>query len=495
MQDLVIYNTLHRKKELFQPIAAPNVGMYVCGPTVYGDPHLGHARPAITFDILFRYLKHIGYKVRYVRNITDVGHLEHDADEGDDKIEKKARLEQLEPMEIAQYYTNRYHDAMRALNVLPPSIEPHATGHIIEQEELVKEILANGYAYESNGSIYFDVEKYDKDHHYGILSGRNLSDMINNSRELAGVGEKHNQVDFALWKRAMPEHIMRWPSPWSNGFPGWHCECTAMGRKYLGDHFDIHGGGMDLIFPHHECEIAQAVASQGDQMVKYWMHNNMITINGQKMGKSLGNFITLEQFFTGKHDTLSQAYSPMTIRFFILSAHYRGTVDFSNEALQAAEKGYERLMNGIEDLARIQPSAASDENTKKFVAELRQKCYDARNDDLMTPAVISNLFEACHLVNTIVDHKAQISADDLQELTDTMKLFAFDILGLQNERGANNDAREEAYGKVVDMVLDLRAKAKAEKNWAVSDQIRDSLAAAGFQVKDTKDGVTWKLDR
>ena len=495
MQDLVIYNALHRKKELFQPIAAPNVGMYVCGPTVYGDPHLGHARPAITFDILFRYLKHIGYKVRYVRNITDVGHLEHDADEGDDKIEKKARLEQLEPMEIAQYYTNRYHDAMRALNVLPPSIEPHATGHIIEQEELVKEILANGYAYESNGSIYFDVEKYDKDHHYGILSGRNLSDMINNSRELAGVGEKHNQVDFALWKRAMPEHIMRWPSPWSNGFPGWHCECTAMGRKYLGDHFDIHGGGMDLIFPHHECEIAQAVASQGDQMVKYWMHNNMITINGQKMGKSLGNFITLEQFFTGKHDTLSQAYSPMTIRFFILSAHYRGTVDFSNEALQAAEKGYERLMNGIEDLARIQPSAASDENTKKFVAELRQKCYDAMNDDLMTPAVISNLFEACHLVNTIVDHKAQISADDLQELTDTMKLFAFDILGLQNERGANNDAREEAYGKVVDMVLDLRAKAKAEKNWAVSDQIRDSLAAAGFQVKDTKDGVTWKLDR
>ena len=495
MQDLVIYNTLHRKKELFQPIAAPNVGMYVCGPTVYGDPHLGHARPAITFDILFRYLKHIGYKVRYVRNITDVGHLEHDADEGDDKIEKKARLEQLEPMEIAQYYMNRYHDAMRALNVLPPSIEPHATGHIIEQEELVKEILANGYAYESNGSIYFDVEKYDKDHHYGILSGRNLSDMINNSRELAGVGEKHNQVDFALWKRAMPEHIMRWPSPWSNGFPGWHCECTAMGRKYLGDHFDIHGGGMDLIFPHHECEIAQAVASQGDQMVKYWMHNNMITINGQKMGKSLGNFITLEQFFTGKHDTLSQAYSPMTIRFFILSAHYRGTVDFSNEALQAAEKGYERLMNGIEDIARIQPSATSDENTKKFVAELRQKCYDAMNDDLMTPAVISNLFEACHLVNTIVDHKAQISADDLQELTDTMKLFAFDILGLQNERGANNDAREEAYGKVVDMVLDLRAKAKAEKNWAVSDQIRDSLAAAGFQVKDTKDGVTWKLDR
>ena len=495
MQNLVIYNTLHRQKERFQPIAAPHVGMYVCGPTVYGDPHLGHARPAITFDVLFRYLQHIGYKVRYVRNITDVGHLEHDADDGDDKIAKKAQLEQLEPMEIAQFYTNRYHDAMRALNVLPPSIEPCATGHIIEQEELVKEIMENGYAYESNGSIYFDVAKYDKDHRYGILSGRNLNDMINNSRELNGVSEKRNQTDFALWKRAMPEHIMRWPSPWSDGFPGWHCECTAMGRKYLGKHFDIHGGGMDLVFPHHECEIAQAVAAQGDQMVKYWMHNNMITINGQKMGKSLNNFITLEQFFTGNHETLQQAYSPMTIRFFILSAHYRGTVDFSNEALQAAQKGYERLMNAIEDLNRIQTTATSDENTKKFVAALRQKCYDAMNDDLMTPAVISNLFEACHIVNLLIDHKAQISEEDLKELSETMRLFAFDILGLVNERGANNDAREAAYGKVVDMVLDLRAKAKANKDWAVSDQIRDALAEAGFQVKDTKDGVTWKLDK
>ena len=495
MQNLVIYNTLHRQKERFQPIAAPHVGMYVCGPTVYGDPHLGHARPAITFDVLFRYLQHIGYKVRYVRNITDVGHLEHDADDGDDKIAKKARLEQLEPMEIAQFYTNRYHDAMRALNVLPPSIEPRATGHIIEQEELVKEIMANGYAYESNGSIYFDVAKYDKDHRYGILSGRNLNDMINNSRELNGVSEKRNQTDFALWKRAMPEHIMRWPSPWSDGFPGWHCECTAMGRKYLGKHFDIHGGGMDLVFPHHECEIAQAVAAQGDQMVKYWMHNNMITINGQKMGKSLNNFITLEQFFTGNHETLQQAYSPMTIRFFILSAHYRGTVDFSNEALQAAQKGYERLMNAIEDLKRIQTAAASDENTKRFVSALRQKCYDAMNDDLMTPAIISNLFEACHIVNLLIDHKAQISEEDLKELSETMRLFAFDILGLVNERGANNDAREAAYGKVVDMVLDLRAKAKANKDWAVSDQIRDALAEAGFQVKDTKDGVTWKLDK
>lgn len=494
-QNLIIYNTLTRQKELFKPLHAPNVGMYVCGPTVYGDPHLGHARPAITFDILFRYLKHLGYKVRYVRNITDVGHLEHDADEGDDKIEKKARLEQLEPMEIAQYYTNRYHAAMDALNVLPPSIEPHATGHIIEQEELVKEILKNGYAYESNGSIYFDVEKYDKEHKYGILSGRNLTDMINNSRELQGVGEKKNQVDFALWKKAQPEHIMRWPSPWSVGFPGWHCECTAMGRKYLGSHFDIHGGGMDLIFPHHECEIAQAVASQGDQMVHYWMHNNMITINGQKMGKSLGNFITLEQFFTGNHASLTQAYTPMTIRFFILSAHYRGTVDFSNEALEAAQKGYERLMNAFDDLERVPVSNHCDAETDKFVKAFRQRCYEAMNDDLQTPLVISYLFEACHLINTLLDHKAEICADCLKELGDAMKLFAFDLLGLKNEKGDNNVAREEAYGKVVDMVLDLRAKAKADKDWTTSDKIRDALAAAGFEVKDTKDGVTWKLNK
>ena len=494
-QNLLIYNTLTRTKQLFKPLNAPNVGMYVCGPTVYGDPHLGHARPAITFDILFRYLKHLGYKVRYVRNITDVGHLEHDADEGDDKIEKKARLEQLEPMEIAQYYTNRYHDAMKALNVLPPSIEPHATGHIIEQEELVKEIMANGYAYESNGSVYFDIEKYNKDHKYGILSGRNLDDVINNSRELDGVGEKRNQVDFALWKKAQPEHIMRWPSPWSDGFPGWHCECTAMGRKYLGREFDIHGGGMDLIFPHHECEIAQAVASQGKPMVKYWMHNNMITINGQKMGKSLGNFITLEQFFTGNHELLNQSFSPMAIRFFILSAHYRGTVDFSNDALVASEKGLERLMNGLADLDRIQPQADCDAETKKVVNELRQKCYDAMNDDLATPLVISHLFEACSVVNKLLDHKATICQDCLDELKSTMRLFAFDILGLADEKAANNEAREEAYGKVVDMVLDLRSKARANKDWATCDQIRDALKAAGFEVKDTKDGCVWKLNK
>ena len=398
-------------------------------------------------------------------------------------------------MEIAQHYTNSYHDAMHALNVLPPSIEPHATGHIIEQEQLVEEIINNGYAYQSNGSVYFDVAKFNEKHKYGVLSGRNLNDMINNSRELAGVSEKRNQVDFALWKRAMPEHIMRWPSQWSEGFPGWHCECTAMGRKYLGNHFDIHGGGIDLVFPHHECEIAQAVASQGDDMVKYWMHNNMITINGQKMGKSLGNFITLNEFFSGKHKSLDQAYSPMTIRFFIISAHYRSTVDFSNDALKAAQKGYEKLMNGIEDLKKIQTSTESDANTKMFVNSLRKKCYDAMNDDLMTPAVISLLFEACHVINLLIGHKAQISLSDSKELTEVMNIFAFDILGLRNERSINNEAREEAFGKVVDMVLELRAKAKAEKNWAVSDQIRNALSEAGFQVKDTKDGVSWKLDK
>ena len=493
-QKFLIYNTLTRSKERFEPLHAPNVGMYVCGPTVYGDPHLGHARPAITFDILFRYLKHLGYKVRYVRNITDVGHLEHDADEGEDKIAKKARLEQLEPMEIAQYYTNRYHDAMAALNVLPPSIEPHATGHIIEQEELVRQILDNGFAYESNGSIYFDTAKYNEKYHYGILSGRNLDDVKDASRQLDGVGEKRNQADFALWKKAQPEHIMRWPSPWSDGFPGWHCECTAMGRKYLGEHFDIHGGGMDLVFPHHECEIAQAVASQGSQMVKYWMHNNMITINGQKMGKSLGNFITLEQFFTGEHKLLSKAYSPMTIRFFILSAHYRGTVDFSDEALQASEKGLARLLTGLADLKRIKPSAESDAQVKEFVGSLRQKCYDAMNDDMQTPVVISLLFEACHVINIILDHKGAISAADLEELDGAMRLFAFDILGLKEAESGGSKKREEAFGKVVDMVLDLRTKAKAAKDWATSDRIRDELAAAGFEVNDTKDGSVWRLD-
>ena len=490
---LFIYNTLTRKKELFVPLHAPHVGMYVCGPTVYGDGHLGHARPAITFDILFRYLKHLGYKVRYVRNITDVGHLEHDADDGGDKIAKKARLEQLEPMEVVQYYLLRYHKAMEALNVLPPSIEPHASGHIIEQIQLVQEILKNGYAYESKGSVYFDVAKYNKDHHYGVLSGRNLDDVLNTTRELDGQDEKHNPADFALWKCAQPEHIMRWPSPWSNGFPGWHCECTAMGRKYLGETFDIHGGGMDLIFPHHECEIAQAVASEGHPMVRYWMHNNMITINGQKMGKSLGNFITLDQFFTGQHEKLDKAYSPMTIRFFILQAHYRSTVDFGNEALQASEKGLSRLMEGLANLGRIEPSAQGTVGTD-FAEKLEKDCYAAMDDDLNSPIVISHLFDACRTINSIVDHKATITPEGLEQLTRVFRTFVLDILGLKEEAGSGT-AREEAFGAVVDMLLEQRAKAKANKDWATSDLIRDRLAALGFEVKDTKDGFSWKLNK
>lgn len=490
---LYIYNTLTRTKELFKPIHEGRVGMYVCGPTVYGDPHLGHARPAITFDILFRYLKHLGYKVRYVRNITDVGHLEHDADDGDDKIAKKAKLEQLEPMEVAQFYTNRYHRAMDLLNVLPPSIEPHATGHIIEQEELVKEIMSNGFAYEANGSIYFDVEKYNQKYHYGVLSGRNLDDIINHSRDLAGTEEKHNQVDFALWKKAQPEHIMRWPSPWSNGFPGWHCECTAMGRKYLGTEFDIHGGGMDLVFPHHECEIAQAVASQGKPMVHYWMHNNMITIEGKKMGKSLGNFITLFEFFTGEHEKLDQAYSPMTIRFFILQAQYRSTVDFGNEALQASKKGLDRLMETIANLDRIEPTA-NGSITLDYVKELEAKCYEAMDDDLNTPIVISHLFDACRVVNQLIDKKQTITPDALAKLKEVFHTFSFDILGLKAESDGNA-AREESFGKAIDLLLEVRAKAKAAKDWSTSDQIRDELAAYGFEVKDTKDGATWKLNK
>ena len=472
------------------PLNEGSVGMYVCGPTVYGDPHLGHTRPAITFDVLFRYLKSLGYKVRYVRNITDVGHLEHDADEGDDKIEKKARLEQLEPMEIAQYYTNRYHAAMDQLNVLPPSIEPHATGHIIEQEQLVKEILDNGYAYESNGSVYFDIEKYNKDHHYGVLSGRNLDDIINASRKLDGVGEKRNQADFALWKKASPEHIMRWPSPWSDGFPGWHCECTAMGRKYLGKHFDIHGGGMDLVFPHHECEIAQAVASQGSDMVRYWMHNNMITINGQKMGKSLGNFITLAQFFSGDHPSLDQAYTPMTIRFFILQAHYRGTVDFSNEALKAAEKAYERMMDGWHRLCDLK---AADTTTAKL-ENYRERCAEAMNDDLNTPNVIATLFDACKVINQVNDGNATMTQADIDELKSVFQTYLFDVLGVRDDSaGGAGSVNLKPYRKAVDLLLDIRKTAKANKDWTTSDLIRNKMNEAGFDVKDTKEGFEWKV--
>ena len=483
---LYIHNTLSRKKELFVPIKEPMVGMYVCGPTVYGDAHLGHARPAITFDILFRWLKYSGYKVRYVRNITDVGHLEHDADDGEDKIEKKARLEQLEPMEVVQHFTLRYHDAMRALNVLPPSIEPRASGHIPEQIEYARKILESGFAYESGGSVYFDVEKYNKHHRYGILSGRNIDDIVENTRSLDGQSEKRRSVDFALWKKASAEHIMRWHSEWSDGFPGWHLECSAMGQKYLGEQFDIHGGGMDLIFPHHECEIAQSVAAIGHQAVKYWMHNNMITINGQKMGKSLGNFITLEEFFTGSHKLLDSAYSPMTIRFFILQAHYRSTVDFSNEALIASQKGLSRLTEAYDRLQKITPSATTSVETKDWAT----MCREAMNDDLNTPIVISHLFDAAKAINTVYDTKATISQTDLDSLKELFDTY-IDILGLQTEQSSSKYL--DSYKKAVDLLLSLRLEAKQGKNWALSDRIRDELASYGFVVKDTKEGFEWSL--
>ncbi|MDO4692968.1 MAG: cysteine--tRNA ligase [Porphyromonadaceae bacterium] len=486
---LHIYNTLTRSKEQFVPNQAPHVGLYVCGPTVYGDGHLGHARPAITFDLLFRYLQHLGYKVRYVRNITDVGHLEHDADEGEDKIAKKARLEQLEPMEVVQYYMTRYHKAMERLNVLPPSIEPMASGHIIEQIELTKQILQAGFAYESAGSVYFDVRKFDEVYGYGKLSGRNIEDMLHNTRELDGQGEKRFPLDFALWKNALPEHIMRWPSPWGMGFPGWHCECTAMGRKYLGETFDIHGGGLDLVFPHHECEIAQAVASQqGQPMVRYWMHNNMITIEGKKMSKSAGNFITLDEFFTGEHQRLQQAYSPMTIRFFILGAHYRSTVDFGNDALQAAEKGLSRLL----DAAALLDGLKTGSETTASVAGLRERCYEALNDDLNSPVVIAELFEASRAINSIHSGLASITAEDLEELKTTFRLFLHDLLGLIDERQTDS-ASQTAFGGAVDLLLQLRATAKSNKDWATSDRIRDELTALGFVIKDTKDGAEWQL--
>ncbi|MDE6464045.1 MAG: cysteine--tRNA ligase, partial [Muribaculaceae bacterium] len=401
---LTIYNSMSREKETFKPLHEPMVGMYVCGPTVYGDAHLGHARPAITFDILFRYLRHLGYKVRYVRNITDVGHLEHDADDGEDKIAKKARLEQLEPMEVVQYYLDRYHRAMDALGVLPPSIEPHASGHIIEQIEYIKTILDAGYAYVSDGNVYFDVPKFNRDKGYGKLSGRNIDELLATTRALDGQDSKRNPADFALWKKAAPEHIMHWPSPWSEGFPGWHLECSTMSEKYLGEVFDIHGGGMDLKFPHHECEIAQSVAHNGHPSVRYWMHNNMITINGKKMGKSLGNFITLEEFFTGSHELLEQPYSPMTIRFFILQAHYRGTVDFSNEALQSAEKALERMLDGYARLDNLKASAQAP-GTAEAIADIRRRAYEAIDYDLNTPVLIGVLFDAVRLINQINDGK------------------------------------------------------------------------------------------
>ncbi|MCR5560296.1 MAG: cysteine--tRNA ligase [Bacteroidales bacterium] len=508
MHDLYLTNTLSRTRQLFKPIHEGHVGMYVCGPTVYGDAHLGHARPGVTYDVLFKLLRHLGYKVRYVRNITDVGHLEQDADEGEDKIAKKARLEQLEPMEVVQNCTFRYHEAMRRLNVAPPSIEPRATGHIVEQIEAVKKILAAGYAYESNGSVYFDVEKYNADHHYGILSGRTLDATLEGTRALDGQSDKKAPYDFALWKKAEPEHIMHWPSPWGEGFPGWHLECSVMGEKYLGREFDIHGGGMDLMFPHHECEIAQNVAERGTQGVHYWVHNNMITIGGQKMGKSLGNFITLPELFAGTHDKLDQAYTPMTVRFFILQAHYRGTLDFSNEALQASEKGYKRVMQAARDLysmAGVQrkpipygelPTGVAPESCNASSAEVKavwEGVYDALCDDMNTPVAIAQIFEAVRIINSAKAGTVALAKEDMDTLVQLFDDIVFGVLGLVDEDEAGG-----ASGAVVDglmqMVLEERAKAREAKDWALSDHIRDSLKALGIVVKDTKDGAEWSIE-
>ncbi len=524
MRDLFLTNTLSHQKELFKPVNPGHVGMYVCGPTVYGDAHLGHARPGVTYDVLQKLLRHLGYKVRYVRNITDVGHLEHDADEGEDKIAKKARLEQLEPMEVVQTYTFRYHEAMRLLNVAPPSIEPRASGHIIEQIGTVRKILDAGYAYESNGSVYFDVEKYNKDHHYGILSGRTLNDTLEGTRALDGQSDKKAPYDFALWKKAEPQHIMKWPSPWGEGFPGWHLECSVMGEKYLGQEFDIHGGGMDLMFPHHECEIAQNVASRGTQGVRYWVHNNMITINGQKMGKSLGNFITLPQLFSGDHDKLSQAYSPMTIRFFILQAHYRSPLDFSNEALQAAEKGLKRIMLAYKDLCTLaaksgvaaqikgtEGNAAASmvygeyidhiapdkcpEGASPEITALFNNIYDSLCDDINTPIALAHFFDAVRIINSSKDGSMNLNAVDLRVLLDLFDDIIFGVMGLRDESAAAaSEGGKDLIGGLMSMVLEDRAAAKAAKDWARSDAIRNRLKELGINVKDGKNGAEWSIE-
>jgi len=483
---LYLYNTLTRRKELFEPIAPPFVGMYVCGPTVYSEAHLGHARPAVTFDVLYRYLMHLGYNVRYVRNITDVGHLENEADDtGEDKISRRARQERLEPMEVVQKYMNSFHKAMEKLNTLAPSIEPRATGHIIEQQQLTEKLIKSGYAYEVNGSVYFDVEKYNSRHRYGILSGRLLDEMRAGSRALEGQDEKRGQFDFALWKKASPGHIMKWPSKWSDGFPGWHLECSVMSTKYLGETFDIHGGGMDLIFSHHECEIAQSTAACGKQPVRYWVHNNMVTINGQKMARSLGNFITLEEMFSGSHKLLTRAYSPMTIRFFMLQAQYRSTLDFSNEALLAASLGLQKLMNAEKTLSGLVPGGESSVDISGIAA----KCYEAMSDDLNTPVAIAHLFDAVRIINLVNDGKEKLSAEDIRSLQKLFRIFIHDLFGLRMEESAGNDRLEG----VLKLLLDIRQDAKAKKDWAVSDRIRDRLNELGITVKDRKDGYDWEI--
>jgi cysteinyl-tRNA synthetase len=492
-QPFSLYNTLTRKKELFAPLHAPFVGMYVCGPTVYGEAHLGHARSAVTFDILYRYLRHLEYKVRYVRNITDVGHLENDADEGEDKVTKKARAAELEPMEVVQHYTNRYHQDMDALNVLRPDIEPRASGHIIEQIEMIQEILANGLAYEVDGSVYFDVPAYNQNHNYGKLSGRVIEDLLANTRELEGQQVKRSPLDFALWKKASDTHIMRWPSPWGDGFPGWHLECSAMSRKYLGAEFDIHGGGLDLMFPHHECEIAQTQAANQTDAARFWVHNNMITINGKKMGKSLGNFINLAELFSGKHDLLEQAYSPMTIRFFILQAHYRSTLDFSNEALQAARRGYMKLMNGLRILAKISyPAEPKEKNTPQDeeLVRLIEDCYKGLNDDLNTARCIASLFNLLKKINSIYTgglDLGTISVTTFERVRTTYGTLVGEVLGLKEEKPDNQE-------QMLELVLGFYREAKAAKDYGKVDEIRASLKTQGIVIKDLKNGVDWAYE-
>jgi cysteinyl-tRNA synthetase len=486
-QTLKIYNSLSGEKEVFTPINEGNVGMYVCGPTVYSNVHLGNVRTFMSFDVIFRYLKHLGYKVRYVRNITDVGHIVDDVDEGEDKIAKKARLDQVEPMEIVQRYTVDFHNVLNLYNLLPPSIEPTATGHIIEQIAIIKKIIDNGIGYVANGSVYFDVVKFNETNNYGQLSGRNIDDMLANTRELDGQSDKRNPQDFALWKKAEPQHIMRWPSPWSDGFPGWHLECTAMSTKYLGNHFDIHGGGMDLKFPHHECEIAQNEACTGHTPVNYWMHANMLTLNGKKMAKSTGNNILPMEIVTGDNTILSKAFSPSVTRFFMLQAHYRSNLDFTNDAILAAEKGYFRLMEALEGLKNIKASSAS----TLSISNWESACYDAMNDDFNSPILIAQLFEGVRFINLLKDNKESLTQGDLDLFTSLMKEFVFDVLGLEDEKavGSNNEKLEG----VVNMLIEMRNQARANKDFAMSDQIRDQLLAIGIQLKDGKDGTSFTV--
>ncbi len=486
-QQLVIYNTLNRAKEPFEPLHPPLVGMYVCGPTVYSDIHLGNCRTFISFDLIYRYLLHLGYKVRYVRNITDAGHLEGDRDEGDDKFAKKAKLEQLEPMEIVQKYTLGFHEVLKQFNTLPPSIEPTATGHILEQTEMIKEILQASYAYEVDGSVYFDVEKYSRKHDYGALTNRKLDDLLEGTRELDGQDEKRGRLDFALWIKAKPETLMKWPSPWGWGFPGWHIECSAMSSKYLGKTFDIHGGGMDLQATHHTNEIAQSQACNHAAPAKYWVHTNMLTVNGARMSKSAGNGFLPHELFTGDHPLLERGYSPMTVRFFMAQSHYRSTLDFSNEALQAAEKGYRKLMESLSTLEKIE---SSDRSTFD-VADLETRLYSAMNDDFNSPVLIAHLFDAVRIINSARDRKESLTATDLEQLKKVMQTFIFEVLGLLDE--TRQGAGSEVIEGLMALILDIRKTARENRDWGTSDQIRDRLKAAGIEIKDTKEGMEWSM--